>query len=223
MRALAPGARRSRRRRLKIGSSTAPGGVGERPALDHGHRRADPAAPAQEARAVRLVLRAPHARPLHRHHVGGPDAAPPRAMRGERVARRVSSSGTASVCTKRLEKAGCAASALRGREHDLGIGGDVDLARLAAQIDERDAADLGVVLRRDQHLEGAHDGAVAPADLGAVLEEGRLVGVGLHPRGLMARRPHRPARASRRKMNEPQASRVTSSRQRVTATRPQRL
>ncbi len=174
------------------GIQDGPGGVGERPSLDHGHRRADAAPPSQESRAVGLVLRAAHAYPFHRHHVRGPepllvvDARRARGEEGIELRHRLRLHEEVREGRVRVVAAG------RG-EHQLGVGGDVDLARLAPQVDERHAADLGIVLRRDQHLERAHDGAVAPANLDPVLEEGRLVGVGLHPRGLMAGRPHRAA------------------------------
>ena len=59
-----------------------------------------------------------------------PRPAPP-VSRGRRLARSASSAGTNSVWTKRFEKAGCAASAAGGREDDLGVGRDLDLARRA--------------------------------------------------------------------------------------------
>ena len=134
-----------------------PRGIGERPALDHRHRRADPATSPQETRAVRLVLRASHARSLHRHHVGGPDAlllvAAGQARGEEGVELRQRFGLHEEVGEGRMR-----GIRPRRREHELGIGGDVDLARLAAQIDERDPTDLGVVLGRDEHFEGAHDG-----------------------------------------------------------------
>ena len=61
----------------------------------------------------------------------------------------------------------------RRRQHELGVGGQLDLPRLRPQVRERHPAELGVVLGRDQHLERGRDGAVAPVDLGAVLGEGR--------------------------------------------------
>jgi hypothetical protein len=48
--------------------------VGERPAFDHRHRRADAAAASQEAPTLRLVLRAAGAGALDGDDVGGPDA-----------------------------------------------------------------------------------------------------------------------------------------------------
>ena len=113
MRALAPGARRRRRRRLKMGSSTAP------VVLESGRPS-----------IMDIGVRIPRPRPRKRERSVSccepPTLVPSTAItcaahsrsssseRGERVARRVSSSGTASVCTKRLEKAGCASSARGG-------------------------------------------------------------------------------------------------------------
>ena len=78
-------------------------------------------------------------------------------------------------------------------------------------------AHLGVVLRRDQHLERGRDGAVASIELGAVLGEGHAIGVRLDAGGLIPRRPHRPAAdVPQEDDSVPQWSRVTSSRHRVT-------
>ena len=76
------------------------------------------------------------------------------------------------------------------RQHDLRVRRHLDLARFAAEVRERHAPDLGVVLGRDEHLEPGQQIAVAALDLGAVLEERHLVAVGLAPRGLEAGGPH---------------------------------
>ena len=54
--------------------------------------------------------------------------------------------------TNSLENAGWARSARAGAEHDLGVGRDLDVAPHAAHVGERDAADLGIVLGRDDDL-----------------------------------------------------------------------
>src|SRR4029450_11252580 len=77
----------------------------------------------------------------------------------------------------------------RPRQPDLGVRRYFDLPRLAAEIRDRDAADLGIVLGRDEHLESREEIAVATLDLGAILQERRLVAVGLDAGGLQARRP----------------------------------
>ena len=41
----------------------------------------------------------------------------------------------------------------RRRQHELGIGGDFDVTRLVAAVGDRHAADLGVILRRDDDIE----------------------------------------------------------------------
>ena len=111
----------------------------------------------------------------------------------------------------------------RRRQHDLGVRSHLDLARLAAEIRQGHAPDLGVVLRRDQHLEPRQQMVVAPLDLGAVLQEGHFVPVGLDSRGLEAGRPDGTASRVTQEDERPQASRVVSSRQRVTARPPQWL
>jgi len=40
------------------------------------------------------------------------------------------------------------------RQHDLGVGGDLDVTRRTAGIGDRHATDLGVVLRRDHDVDG---------------------------------------------------------------------
>ena len=61
------------------------------------------------------------------------------------------------------------------RQHDLGIGGQLDLPNLVSQIGNRDAANFRVVFRRNRHFQGRRDGAVAPDDFGAALGESDVV------------------------------------------------
>ena len=88
------------------------------------------------------------------------------------------------------------------RQHQFGIGGHVDLARPVAGIGDRDAADLGVVFGRDEHLQRGRQRAVAPGELGAILVEDDVIGVGFDAAGLEAGRPDLAAarrRAGRRR------------------------
>ena len=163
--------------------------VGERPAVDHRDRRSDAVAAAEEAGPVGLHLRLPHGLAIDDGEMRGPDfrlarrAPPPRRQDGARRRRDTRSRRTAS------KKAGCATSAAWRRQHELGIGGDVDLARAVAGIGDRDAADLGIVLGRDEHLQRRRERSVAPGELGAILVEGDIVGVGLGAARLEAGRP----------------------------------
>ena len=110
----APAARRTRRRRLKIGSSTAPAVFESgRPSItDIGVRTPRPR-PRKRARSVSYCA------PLDGLALDDDDVRRPdrrvvaaRAAGASRAAR--STSGTNSVCTNRFEKAGCAASAAGG-------------------------------------------------------------------------------------------------------------
>ena len=75
------------------------------------------------------------------------------------------------------------------RQHDLGIGGDIDLTGPVLEIGDRQPAKLGVVLRGDHDLEGGRQRPVPLHDLGPVLGVDHVVGVRLGPAGLEAGRP----------------------------------
>ena len=75
------------------------------------------------------------------------------------------------------------------RQHELAIGGQLDLARLCPEVHERDPANLCVVFGGDHDFERGRDRAVAPAKLRSVLGERDLVGVRLDGGRLVGRRP----------------------------------
>ncbi len=77
----------------------------------------------------------------------------------------------------------------RARQRQLGIGGQLDLARARAVIGDADAAHLRVVLGRHDHLGQRRHPSVAAHDLGAVLGEARGVLRRLRDRRLIGRRP----------------------------------
>ncbi len=124
--------------------------------------------------------RPPGARPRSRAQRARDVGGSPRWRRGR---------GRTRSATNSFENAGCGHVGGLRRQHDLGVGRDVDLAHAAAGVDDRDAAHLGVVFGRDQHLHRRGQRAVAPRELGAILAERDLVVVGLHAGGLEARRP----------------------------------
>ena len=109
-------------------------GVGQRPAVDHRDRRADAAAAAEEARAVGLELRLADRLAFDDGEMRGPDL----GLVGERApARRQQRADLGDdirSATNSFEKAGCATSARWRRQHELGIGGELDLARAAAGL-----------------------------------------------------------------------------------------
>ena len=69
------------------------------------------------------------------------------------------------------------------RQDELGIGGHLDLARPVAGIGDRDAADLGVVLGRDEHFQRRRQIAVVPGELGPILAERDVIASGSAPLG----------------------------------------
>ena len=164
-RATARRASRKRRARVSPGGSAhaAPqahdriehraGGVGQRPAVDHRRRRRGSRARGRGTARGRspTAARRP-SRPRRPTTWASQTGGSPRD-RGRRVASSVSSSGTHSVWTNRLENAGWAASAAGGASTTSAY--EVSsISRVARpEVRERDAAHLGVVLRRDDHLE----------------------------------------------------------------------
>ncbi len=76
------------------------------------------------------------------------------------------------------------------REDDLGVRGQLDLTTARAEIRQRYAADLRVVLRRHDDGQAGRDRAVATGELGVILRVGDLVAVGFRAAGLVTRRPH---------------------------------
>ena len=112
--AVAPGASRTRRRRLKIGSSTEPAVFESgRPSITDDRRPHRPAA-AEEAGAIRLVLddagrAASSTAATWAAQIGGSSR-----DRGRRVASSAPMSGANSVCTNRFWNAGWATSAACG-------------------------------------------------------------------------------------------------------------
>ena len=215
-RTVAPGARRTRRRRLKIGIEHRAGGVRQRTPLRDRDRIPDVASRVRESAPG--PSRTGRCRPISPSTVitWAAQTGCSRS-RGRRPATSASSAGTNSVCTKRFEKAGCAASAAGGREDDLGVRRHLDLARPRSAVRQRHLADLGVVLRRDDDLQGRRDRPVA-------CDGSRRGPPSRRPRRSRARRrpagipPTRPCPTSRR----PERRRCPSgrgSRPRATASR----
>jgi hypothetical protein len=119
--------------------------VRKRPALPDRAGVADAAAAPEEPRAVGLVLHGAQGLSLDGRHVRDPDRlllGPARSPRGEegleagrelRLDEEIGEGGVGPVDGSR-------------REHELGEGRDLDLARPRAEVRERDLPDLGVVL-----------------------------------------------------------------------------
>ena len=74
------------------------------------------------------------------------------------------------------------------RQGDFGIGGQFDFARADAVVRDRNAANLGVILRRDRNVESSCERGVAADDFRAILEKGHVICVRLDDARLVASR-----------------------------------
>ena len=75
-------------------------------------------------------------------------------------------------------------------QHQLGIGGDIDLSRGGAGIRDRNTSNLGIVFRRNEHFHGGRERSVTAREFGPIFIEDDLIGVGLDAARLNACRPH---------------------------------
>ena len=119
--------------------------VREAPGIGQRHRIAQAARAADELRTVGLDLRRPDGIPLDDGELRGPDSGivlPPLAPRGEEhpllghILRLDEELGEGRMC----DVIG------RPRQHQLHIGGDLQLPYGGADVGDRDAAHLGVIL-----------------------------------------------------------------------------
>ena len=76
-----------------------------------------------------------------------------------------------------------------GRKHEFAVGCDLQVAHSVACIHNGHTADLGVVLRRNEHFQDRTDRPVAADEFGAVFGEAHLVAVGLYAAWLVAGGP----------------------------------
>ena len=165
-------------------------GVGQRPAVDHGDRRRAMSRPRPRKRARSVSYSSSPTRlALDDGEMRGPDLGLAGRRGGGASPGCAPTSATILGLHEQLGEGRMRRVGARRRQHDLGVGGQLDLARRARRIGDRDAADLGVVLRRDDDLERRRDRAVAPDELGAILGERHLVAVRLDAARLVARRP----------------------------------
>ena len=91
----------------------------------------------------------------------------------------------------RFENAGCARSASAGASTDFRVARQVEAARLAAVIGDRDPAQLDVVFGRDDNLGAGLQASVDPPEHRPVEREGDFELVGVASDRLMRRGPHR--------------------------------
>ena len=195
-RTVAPGARRSRRRRLKTGSRTVPAVFesGRRSSIAIGSRMVRPR-PRKRARSVSYCT-VPTISPCTVITCAAQTGAS--RSRGRRPASSASSAGDELRLDEEVREGRMRRVGGRGREDDLRVGRHLDLARARSAVRERHLAHLGVVLRRDGDPEARRDRAVAAVDLHAVFRVDGLVGVGLDSGRLVSRRPD-PAGQRRRR------------------------
>ncbi len=78
----------------------------------------------------------------------------------------------------------------RGREHELCVGCDLQVARSIAGIYDRQATDFGVVLRRNNHFQDRGDRGIAANEFRSIFGEVYFVAVGLDAARLIAAGPH---------------------------------
>ena len=160
MRTIAPGATRTRRRRAKIGSSTVPTVLESgRPSITAIGRRMPWPRPRKRARSVStsgLPTASPSTTARCAAQISGSagDAPPPRRQDGALV-------GEILGRDEQLQEGRMRDVVGLRRQHQLGVGRHVDLARPVAGIRDRDAADLGVVFGRDEHLQRRRERPVA--------------------------------------------------------------
>ena len=148
-----PGATRTRRRRAKIGSSTVPDGVGQPLAVLQGRGGARWFAPARRtargrSRIVICAAMSPSTTAKWAAQICGSPG-----DRSRRVASSAPNSGRYSVCTNIFANAGWARVGRRRGQHQLGIGGQFDLAGSPAAVGDRHAPDFAVMLAGHDDLQ----------------------------------------------------------------------
>ena len=214
MRAVSPGAIRTRRRSASTGSSTVP------VVLDSGR-----------ASTIETALRKSCPRPRKRarsvSNCKPPMPSPSSALtwatqscgiRRDRGPRRVASSAPLSamnsVLHEQLGERGVRGVGVGRRQHHLGVGRQFDFADAASLVGHRDPAHLRVVFGRHEDLGRGEDGSVPAGDFRAILEKRHVVAVGLASDRLISGRPYlavRPRRAGTRsnprdRRSDPRAS-----------------
>ena len=163
-------------------------GIGKRPAIHYGDRRSNFASTAEETGPVGFDLRLAHRLAFDDGKMCRPDfglgrrATPPRRQDGADLGEILSLHE--KFGKDRVRRVGGGR-----RQHQLCVGGELDVPGLAARIRDRYAADFGVVLWRDDNVEGRGDRSVAPGELGAILGERDFVTVRFDAARLIARGP----------------------------------
>ena len=84
-----------------------------------------------------------------------------------------------------VRRVGC-----RRSQRELGVGGELDVPDPVARIRYGQAANFGVVFRRNHDFKHRRDRSIAPRELGSVLAEPDIVAVRFDAARLVARGPH---------------------------------
>ena len=150
------------------------GRAGQRAAVER-ERVGERAAAAEEPRAIGLPLDGAAEAGHRRRARGTPTTGASSAARGRRLNSRPALCAIELGLDEQLAERRVREVVLGTRQHDLGVAGDLDLARPVAAVGDRQPPHLDVVLGRDGDLELRLEVAVAPAERDLVEIEGRLV------------------------------------------------
>ena len=189
MRTIAPGAIRTRWRRANTGSSTVPTVFDNGRPSSHGDRPVAVVATAEEPGPVGFHFRLPHRLAVNDGQMRGPNLLlgrrppPPCCQDGAEI-------GEILGFDEQLHEGRMRDIVGLRCQHQFGIGRHVDLACPVAGIGNRNAADLGVALARNQHLQHGGQRSVVPGDFGAILIEHDFIAVGLGAAGLESGGPY---------------------------------
>ncbi|MNF43877.1 hypothetical protein D3C84_249780 [compost metagenome] len=128
---------------------------------------------ADEAGTVGFILQGPGQMVLDDDEVGGPHllllggSGPPGGNQGPQL-------GQVFGDHKELAESRVGAIRLRCGQHQLGIGGELDMTKAATAVAQGDAPHFPVRLTGDQHLQGGGQAIVMMNELGAILGENHL-------------------------------------------------
>jgi hypothetical protein len=175
----------NRKNRIQDGSD----GIGERPAIHHGDRRPSIAPRAQETGSIGLDLSLAHRLAFDDGKMCRPDLrfswrpAAPRRQNGAEP--RVILGLHEKFGEGQVRCVSCGRS-----QRELGIGGELDIPDPVARIRYGQAANFGVVFRRNDDFKHRGDRSIAPCELGFILAEPDIVASRSDAAGLVACRPY---------------------------------
>ena len=163
--------------------------VGEWVPVDDRDRRANRTSSSEEPGTICFVLDDPAWLLLDRGDVCSPDGRFVTRSRPARGQERTDLGNELGLHEQVLERRVSHIGGLPG-ECDLGVRRQFDVTLVRAEVGQRHAADLGVVLRRHHDRQAGRDRTVAPGELGAILRVGDLVAIRLGAARLVTGGPH---------------------------------